>query len=165
MKVGLFARLLFGLVVVFGNSIAVSQTPQNRTYYCGEYRGNPATFVQTSRVPLPIINWVSVDLPIPREERCERVSNNFQIAHDQGNLRYITIGTMNQQPVVCATRSKGGDCQNLLFTLKPGSNPEYILKKLLNSQGLGLDNPLEQSGSDPIYLDVEDYLNRLNQQL
>jgi hypothetical protein len=164
MKVWLFVQPLIGLVVVFGNSIAASQSAHNRTYYCSEYRGVPATFVQTSRVPLPIIRWVSVDLPIPPEQRCQIVSRNFQIAHDRGSLRYIRIGPMNSQPVVCATNRKGGKCQDLLFTLKPGSNPKYILKKLLDRRGLGAGNPLDQTGSEPIYLDVEDYLNRLNQQ-
>jgi Circadian oscillating protein COP23 len=165
MKVRLFAQLLIGLVFVFANSIATSQTVHNSTYYCDEDRGVPATFVQTSRVPLPIIRWVSVDLPIPPAQRCQSVSRNFQIAHDQGSLRYITTGIMRQQPVVCATSRKGDKCKNLLFELKPGSNPKYILNKLLNRRGLGADNPLNQTGSDPIYLDVEDYLKRLNQQL
>lgn len=165
MNVRLFAQLLVGLVFVFANSIATSQTLHNSTYYCDEDRGVPATFVQTSRVPLPIIRWVSVDIPIPPAQRCQIVSRNFQIAHDRGSLKYIKTGTMRQQPVVCTTNRKGGDCQDLLFTLKPGSNPNNILKKLFNRQGLGADNPLNQTGSDPIYLDVEDYLKRLNQQL
>jgi Circadian oscillating protein COP23 len=165
MNVRLFAQLLIGLVFVFGNSIATSQTVHNSTYYCDEDRGVPATFVQTSRVPLPIIRWVSVDLPIPPAQRCQIVSRNFQVAHDRGSLKYITNSTMHQQPVVCATNRKGGDCQYLLFALKPGSNAKYILNKLLNHGGLGADNPLNQTGSDPIYLDVEDYLKRLNQQL
>jgi hypothetical protein len=144
--------------------IVISQTAYSNTYYCGESNGVPITFVM-GRVPLPMIRWVSVDLPTPPAQRCQTVSRNFQLAHERDRLGYITTGVMNKQLVVCTTSHEGGKCEYLLFTLKPGSDPKYILRKLLDRRGLVAGNPLDQTGSKPIYLDVKDYLNRLNQQI
>jgi Circadian oscillating protein COP23 len=164
MKQKKILQWLIGLNIGFSVSFINSKIAHSSlySYYCDQYDGIPTTFVSTNRGELPMIRWVSVNLPSATpEQRCQTVSGNFQRAYENGNLKFITTGQMNNQPVVCTTASRGGSCQDLLFTLKPGSNPKTILRRLLDRRGLAAGNPLEQAGEE-FYLDFEDYLNRLS---
>jgi hypothetical protein len=164
MKKKLVLQWLMGLTISCGLLLINSEIAHSSfySYYCNRYNGIPTTFVLTNRGALPIIRWVSVNLPSATpEQRCQTVSRNFQIAYEKGNLKFITTGEMNNQPVVCTTAHINGSCQDLLFTLRPGSNPKAILRRLLDRRGLAAGNPLNQTGEE-FYLDFEDYLNRLS---
>lgn len=165
MKLRLFSQLLTGGAIAFTTSATITQPgyAQNATYYCGTSRGAPATFARTTRGDIPIIRWVSTDLPPPltAQQRCEEVSRRFQVYHDNGTLKYITTGQMDGQPAICVANRQGGDCTGLLFTLKPGSNPKRTLLRLLDRRGLAGGNTLNETGTRRIYVDVTDYLERV----
>ncbi len=68
----------------------------------------------------------------------------------------MTTGRMNRQNVVCVAERENGPCSGLLFTLKPGSDPNETLEKLLarRSQSGG---PLNET-RDRVYIDMNHYL-------
>lgn len=163
MRKYLVSQYFWSFIIVFSVFIIHSQTVSAGlySYYCDKDNNIPTTFVRTHRGALPMIRWVSTNLPSATpEQRCQKVSRNFQTAYEKGSLKFITTGLMNNQPVVCTATRKEGDCKDLLFTLKAGSNPKKILRQLLDRRGLSAGNPLDQAGVE-FYLDFEDYLTRL----
>jgi len=131
-------------------------------FYCGTSLGHPATVARTPRGNLPVIRWTSDHFSgsgWSPQRRCQAVSERFQDLYSKGQLRYITTGLMNRQPVVCVASRRGGDCTGLLFTLKQGSNPGQTLGRLLNYRALAVGNALNESGGERVYIDVEEYLN------
>lgn len=165
MRQRLLVQLVTGFTIAFGSTIAITEFSygENSIYYCGTNRDVPATLARTTRGNIPLIRWVSRDLPPPLtpQQRCEQVSRRFQVYYDNGTLKYITSGEMEGQPAICVADRLGGDCTGLLFTLKPGSNPKRTLLRLLDRRGLAGGNTLNESGSGRIYVDVNDYLNRV----
>ncbi|GAB4189539.1 MAG: hypothetical protein Fur006_30880 [Coleofasciculaceae cyanobacterium] len=165
MKVKSFAQLLTGLAIALCTTMAISQpnNAQQRTYQCVVIQGVPTTIARTQRGILPMIRWVSAYLPrgLTPQQRCEQASERFQAHRDNGTLKYITTGTIGGKPVVCVAARRGGDCTDVLFELNSKSDAKRALKKLLNQRGLGAGNPLNEGGSTRIYIDVEDYLNRV----
>ncbi|WP_315790894.1 COP23 domain-containing protein [Fischerella sp. JS2] len=138
------------------------------TFYCGQSNGVPTTFVRTQNGKrLPVIRWVSQYFSskgLTPQQRCQQVSDRFQRSYDNGTLRYIKAGTLNKQPVVCAVIQKNAACTDttLLFTLKPGSNPDATLRQIMDRRALAAGNTTNQSGgdtsNDPVNIDVEAYL-------
>ncbi|MEM7725433.1 MAG: COP23 domain-containing protein [Cyanobacteria bacterium P01_A01_bin.45] len=137
------------------------------TFYCGNtrYGGRrvPATYARTQNGRrVLIIRWVSNYFSgqwTPRK-RCSVVSRNFQRLYDQGQLKYIKSGWMKGLPVLCAVTSPQYGCRrnNVLFTLKPGSNPQYSARQLLNRRGLANGVVLNESASDSLDINFEVFL-------
>lgn len=142
-------------------SMASAEAQQRNQFYCGTSNGAPATIVRSPRGNVPVIRWTFDVFPPPLtpEERCKIVSQRFQEFQNQNKLRYITTGQMNGQLVVCVANRKDGDCTGLLFTLKPGSDPRRTLERLLNYNALSSGNPLNQSSSERLYVDMEKFIN------
>jgi len=165
MKLRLLTGTLSGLAITISTTATISYPSyaQQTTFYCGTSRGSPATITRTTRGDIPTIRWVSTDLPPPLtpQQRCQEVSRRFQVYHDNGTLKYITTGTMNDQSVLCVASRQGGDCTDVLFTLKPGSNPKRTLLRLLDRRGLAEGNTLDENGTKRIYVDVAHYLGRI----
>lgn len=132
------------------------------------YKGKfvPTTFVFTQdRKKVPLIYWTSDYFPgLTPQQRCQQVTYRFQRSYDNGRLRYIKTGFLSGQPVVCATAERDAVCTktNLLFTLKPGSNPDATARQLFDHRALAAGNATNQSGgetsNDPVNIDVEAFL-------
>ena len=72
-----------------------------------------------------------------KDKRCQEVASRLDKAYNNQTLNIITNGTMNRQPVICTAATVGGDCQDLLITLKPeddGFNIAKQLGEILNGQ-------------------------------
>ncbi len=139
----------------------VAQTNQKNTaqFVCSSSDGVPATVAQTANGEVPIILWSSDYFDSAghtAESRCQEVSNRFQTYYENGSLKFMTTGRMNRQNVVCVAERENGPCSGLLFTLKPGSDPNETLEKLLarRSQSGG---PLNET-RDRVYIDMNHYL-------
>jgi len=65
---------------------------------------------------------------------------------------------MNNQQVICIANSEGGNCSGLLFTLKPGSDPNQVLKSLMAVR-VRASGPLNESTSR-LYIDMSQYLEQ-----
>ena len=137
----------------------VAQTNQGQTskFVCGTVDGSPATVVNTPQGEVPVILWKYDGFAgYSPEVRCQQISSRFQTYYQNGTLKFLTTGRMNRQNVVCVAQSKGGGCEGLLFTLKPGSDPNETLQALLARQNLS-GGPLNETGAR-VYIDMTEYL-------
>ena len=139
--------------------IAQAQTkkPQTTEFVCTTKDRTPATVAKTPQGDVPVILWKYTGFRgYTPQQRCLEVSNRFQRFYENGTLKFMATGRMNRENVVCVTESEDGPCLGLLFTLRPGVNPNNSLKKLLavrNNAG----GYLNETG-DRIYINIEEYL-------
>jgi hypothetical protein len=154
--------LTLGLVtvtVVAGNSLLVpsSQAGTATTnFVCDKAEGFPATLARTKKADIPIVIWKSEDMSeagFTPQVRCQQVSARFQSLYRSGQLKYITAGTImtagKKVPVVCATKQIGGNCtsQNLLYTLKPKTDPQQVIKQLAAIRNRASSSALNESAT------------------
>lgn len=138
MKFSLFVQIL-SVITLTLSSTAINVQPsyaQREKFFCGMSRGNPATIVNTNRGNKPIISWVDSAFPAPWTpgQRCEEISDRFNRFYQNGTLKFIRSGELKRQPVLCVASYNGGPClpDGVLVTLKPGTDPQLILYRLLN---------------------------------
>jgi len=177
MKIKIYSHVLTGFARVVGivalttlatSAMNLPSYAEGTTFYCGKSNSVPTTFVRTQDGKnLPIIRWITTSLgnkELTPAQRCQQVSRRFQKSYDNGNLRYIKAGTLNGLPVVCAAAQKNAACtdRTLLFTLKPGSDPNATARQLFDRRALAAGNTTNQLGgdtsNDPVNIDVEAYL-------
>jgi hypothetical protein len=101
-------------------------------FACAQHEGRLATVVQTKKGDVPLIYWDANLGGNSPSVRCDKVTSRFTKLYNSGKLKYLTAGKVNNQPVICATTAKSASCNsnNLLFTVKPGSDPRNVLKQL-----------------------------------
>lgn len=163
-------NLICTITVIISNLLAVVKPAQTQgadektfSFQCQNIDGVPTTVANTSRGTVAIINWVSDYFSYSGydpQTRCELVSSRFQRYYDDEQLGYLTTGRMNRQPIVCVASQEGGECQGLLFTLKPTSNPSEALQTLLELGGASSAGPLNETSYRP-YIDMEQFLSTL----
>ena len=172
MKIKSLAVAIAGLGVALGSAIAPSsveaQTPTDNTYYCAQLNGNWSTFVNTPRGRINLINWENeFGKDWTPQKRCGAVSGRFQKFLDRGNLKFIRTGNINEQPVLCVANARGGDCptENVLITLKPGTDPEGVLIRLVDFRRSVSGQTLTLSADDAgfysggeFYVDMDKFL-------
>ncbi|MBD2516054.1 hypothetical protein H6G93_13740 [Nostoc sp. FACHB-973] len=142
--------------IICGNQPSLAQ---DSTFFCGNNtQGIPTTYARTQRGNVPVIRWVSWDFAASGynpQQRCQEVTGRFQTYKNNGTLNYITTGIMNRQSVVCVSDTKGGGCQGLLFTLKPGANASRVLQQLFNIGDGTATGPVYESSRVPSYSQTE----------
>ncbi len=154
--------------ILIPTSPTLAQKPK---FFCGEVQnGSPATIVQSSQYgQVPIIIWDSGHFEgggYDDQTRCNIVSGKFQTFSDQGTLTYFTAGKVNREPVICAVPSKSTACNGdtLLFTLKPGSDPQATLQRLFDVRGGITSQALHEndnvSAQDRTYVNFEEFLQK-----
>jgi hypothetical protein len=100
------------------------------------------------------------------QRRCQIASQRFQNLWNAGQLNFITHGKINNLPVICGVDREGGNCtsQNVLFTLKPHSNPELTIAQLTNViAGRASSGAIYESGSSgptQTYVSVSSLMRR-----
>jgi hypothetical protein len=103
-------------------------------YYCANSAdGTPTTFVKTDRGNLPLLRWESdyfQKFGYTREQRCQAVSAKLEQVDERGMLNYVTIGNINNLPVICAASSLGAGCEESLFTLQADRNAAVALEEI-----------------------------------
>ena len=166
MKNKWLAGMVAGLSVVVGSAIAPNAVAENKisnTYYCAQLNGDWNTFVNTPRGRVNLINWANEFSPDwTPQKRCSAVSKRFQNFLDRGNLKYIRTGDVNRQPVLCVANVRGGICpdENVLITLKQGTDPEDVLIRLVDFRRSVSGQTLTLSADDPgFYSDGEFYVD------
>ncbi|AUT01960.1 hypothetical protein CLI64_17060 [Nostoc sp. CENA543] len=169
MNLRLFCQGLTGLTIAL-LTITVTQPSraEGTTFYCAKNKGIPVTFARTQDgKKVPIIRWVSSNYfppPWTAQRRCAEVSRRFQRNYDNGRLRRIKTGTLRGEPVVCAAMNQNSACTDntLLFTLKRGTDPNAIVRRLFDRRALAAGNALNESASNsessPVDIDFDIYL-------
>jgi Circadian oscillating protein COP23 len=107
----------------------------NVNFSCKLFEGIPTTVMKSSGSrSTKLIQWrSSTDYPdnLSSKERCNQVSARFQKSVSKGNI-VLTTGNKNGRGVICTTSKIGGSCEDVLFTISRGKNPELILEQLIN---------------------------------
>jgi len=165
MKTKLFKHTILALASSLGclfvnppaaNSQANSQSV---SYFCQPYQEGYATFARTSVGVRPIIIWDN------RQAICNTVSSRFQVARDNGNLRFL----VREGERICGTDRYDGNCRSLLFVADTEDSAKEAWNRLINSRLI-----LNDSASQIVYdglssnnreyfnleLYLEDYLDR-----
>jgi hypothetical protein len=86
------------------------------------------------------------------------VSGRLEKYRSNEQLKYITVGIMNGQKVVCTASQVNGRCEDLIYTLKPNQDAVQTLNNLLSwREGQAGAPSLYESGEIP-YIDVSERL-------
>ena len=149
--------LCLATVTMVGESTLLMPSSQavktaTTNFICGKFEGKPATVARTKKGDIPIVIWSSEGFSgsgFTPQVRCQQVSVRFQLMYRSGQLKYITAGTVNNLPVICATKQISSSCnqQNLLYTLKPNSDPQQVIKRLTMIRNRATSRGLEESGA------------------
>lgn len=141
--------LVVAAALLLGIPPAFAADPLASSISCMKASGVPATVVSTkSGKQVPIIYWKSETFSSSGwtpTRRCQEVSARFQEYHQAGTLEFITTGRMNGMPVLCVSKTDGGGCAGLLYTLKPGQNATATLQKLFDIRNKPGAAPLEET--------------------
>ena len=142
---------------IFSQSTAAELPSDKVTFFCKSTLDEtsnkqiPATFAWNPEkgVNVLFIGWKSEFFsksgwtPI---ERCQKVTQKFQAFNEQGRLNFFTSGTVKGYPVICGVSNQGETCNadNLLFTLKTGSQSDYVMKRLMDLGTNTVADPQQQ---------------------
>jgi hypothetical protein len=157
---------LWALALGATAAFAQTGTPGRTTFVCSpDSAGVPTTYAQTPRGAVPVIKWVSdhfSDSGYSPQTRCQIVTSRFNTLQSSGRLNYLSTSVQNSQPVICALSQRGDNC-NLLYTLKPGQDPNIVLERL-QAVRRGAAGPLLESSDDTDTpddgtIDFNQYLN------
>jgi len=106
----------------------------------------------------PWIQWVSDHFSgsgWSPDARCEEVSSRLETYRQNKKLRYVTLGTVNNQSVICVATKDQGPCEGIIYTLKPGQDGVQALNNLFawRKGEEGLESNYESVTAIP-YIDV-----------
>lgn len=145
------------IIAIFALSIGSFALPaisaSSDKYHCQEISGVHSVY---SRVPRGDIKLMQFDRNVNQKwsiaSRCQEVALRFQRYYDNGILRYIGAGYLNNQPVLCAIVEADSLCRNdnILVTLPPDADPIDSARLLMNTRGLALGRTVAVSGADKI---------------
>jgi Circadian oscillating protein COP23 len=153
-----FLMLALATVTMVGSMAMQVPSSQALTvatsFVCDSFEGKPATVAKTKHGTVPIVIWHSEGFSesgFTPQVRCKQVSARFQTLYRTGQLKYITAGTLNNLPVICATKKLNHPCskQNLLYTLKPDADPQLVIKKLMMVRNRATSRGIEESATTP----------------
>ncbi|MBR8840279.1 MAG: COP23 domain-containing protein [Stigonema ocellatum SAG 48.90 = DSM 106950] len=162
------ATLTVSIVPSFSESQPSEAKPNQVTFFCREVFDQasnsriPATvaWIPERQIHVRFIGWKSEYFERngwTPQKRCATVTEKFQQFYSQGRLNYLTYGTVNGYPVICAPANPEETCNsnNQLFTLKSGSNPQIVFQNLIDiTKGASSDMILQNSGKQT-YLSVQ----------
>lgn len=134
-------------------------TPQSG-FFCDSSSGKvPTTMYQSSQGNSePWIQWVSDHFSgsgWSPDTRCQEVSSRLETYRKNKQLRYVTLGTVNNQSVICVASKDQGPCEGIIYTLKPGQDGIQALNNLFawRKGEEGLESNYESVTAIP-YIDV-----------
>jgi hypothetical protein len=166
MKLALLATLLLTTTLASAPVFAQEESNNQVRFLCAETLNSqtqkrvPTTVLWTPNFKKQMVTWTSVLAGYGPQERCQKVSDQFQVAANNGSLNYITNAVQNGSKVICSVRSTDGACDTVLFTLRPKDSSKEVLKQL-NELWLGTigTGPVQQSsGEAKFYIDIRQFL-------
>jgi hypothetical protein len=141
-------------------------------FTCTDVSGRLATAVKTKKGHVPLVYWDSAafnSAGFSPQVRCQKVTQRFTNLYENGQLKYLATGTVRSQPVICGLKASKANCnsENMLFTLKPGSDPRSVLRQLNAVRNRAANSAAVNESSAPIaanpstdnQVDVEDWLS------
>lgn len=137
-------------------------TPLSTTqsgFVCDTSSDVPTTMYRSSQGNRePWIQWVSDHFSgsgWSPDARCQEVSSRLETYRRNKKLRYVTLGTVNNQSVICVASKDQGPCEGIIYTLKPGQDGIQALNNLFawRKGEQGLQSNYESVTAIP-YIDV-----------
>ncbi|MEM7595546.1 MAG: COP23 domain-containing protein, partial [Cyanobacteria bacterium P01_A01_bin.83] len=128
-------------------------------FRCDTSGNVPTTMYQSSQGNQePWIQWVSDHFSgsgWSPDARCQEVSARLETYRKNKKLRYVTLGTVNNQTVICVASKDQGPCEGIIYTLKPGQDGIKALNNLFawRKGEEGLQSNYESATAIP-YIDV-----------
>ncbi len=149
------SALAIGSVVL---SAKPSQSQSASGFMCDVSSGSPATVYRNRQGGREVwINWVSgyfTESGYDPMTRCREVSGRLESYRQNKQLKYVTVGYMNGQRVICTASQVNGRCDGLIYTLKPGQDAVRTLYQFMGlREGQAGTPSLNESGDMP-YIDV-----------
>jgi hypothetical protein len=142
------ATLVLGSVAL--TQIQLPAQAQTSTFYCDTSGSVPVTRIRTARGDESFIQWQnSFSRGYGAARRCQEVASRFERQHTGGKRLYLTSRrSVNGHPVICYTDSEKGACDrnNVLVTLRRGTNHRNALRRFSAFQRGASNRPLELSG-------------------
>ncbi len=133
-------------------------TVKESGFWCSTSTGAPVTLYQNPQGAVePWIEWTSDYFSgsgYDPATRCQLVSQRLESYRRNRMLKYITVGQMNGQNVICTANQVNGICQNLIYTLRPGQDPIGSLYNLLAWRQGQVGMPSTEESSQIPYIDV-----------
>jgi Circadian oscillating protein COP23 len=122
----------------------------------------PSPCIKTVKVVSnPGFAGLPITSPVPAtpQQRCEEVSGRLETYRRNGQLKFITVGRMNNQNVICTASQINGRCEGLIYTLKPSQDAIRTLNNFLAwREGQAGAPSLSESRQVP-YIDVSSRLD------
>ena len=137
-------------------------TPTTTTqsgFRCDTSGDVPTTMYQSGQgTSEPWIQWVSDHFAgsgWSPDTRCKEVSSRLETYRKNKKLRYVTLGTVNNQSVICVASKDRGPCEGIIYTLKPDQDGVQALNNLFawRKGEEGLESNYESVTAIP-YIDV-----------
>lgn len=164
MKLQVIATLTATLTTTIASAcISLPASARAIQYMCVVRNGTPTTIARTPQGSVAVISWKSNyfgNSGFSPKQRCNLVSQRFQKHANKGTLRYITVGKMNKQNVMCVAQKQSGGCRKdgLLLTFEPTDDPATVIKELFGvSSRAGGDSVHRGEGSEP-YININNVL-------
>lgn len=167
-KQQLLTKILGAIAIALSSMTVNSQpsyalpVPGESGFWCSTSSGVPITVYQNRQGAIePWIEWASDYFsgsgydPITR---CQLVSQRLEIYRRNRQLKYITVGQMNGQNVICTANQLNGVCQNLIYTLRRDQDPIGSLYNLLAWRQGQVGVPSTEESSKIPYIDVTEKL-------
>jgi hypothetical protein len=148
-SIAILANILLSSTIL---NLSPSASASDDKYYCREVNGAYGIYARTERGDLGLLNF---ERDVPETwtiaERCVEVAQRFQRFYDNGNLRFIGAGFVNDEPVLCALKDKietDNPCnsENVLVTLPPQSDPVEVARDLMNTRDLANGRSIDVNG-------------------
>ncbi|MFN9515995.1 MAG: COP23 domain-containing protein [Pseudanabaena sp.] len=135
-----------------------SEAQRGQGFYCDFSGVSPATMYQNSQGGIE--KWISWDSDFFSDAgwtpavRCNEVSKRLESFRKSKLLKYVTVGIMNGERVICTASEKNGRCSGLIYTLKPSQDAVITLYNFFGlREGQAGVPVLSESGEIP-YIDV-----------
>ena len=158
----LFSLFIAGCLaaIALPSNAQLANSPQVQSgFSCDRTGDTPTTIYQSKQGnPEPWIQWVSDHFAgsgWTPDLRCQEVSDRLETYRQNKKLRYVTLGTVNSQSVICVASKNQGPCEGIIYTLKPGQDGIEALNNLFawRKGDEGLESSYESVTTIP-YIDV-----------
>ncbi|MEM8718204.1 MAG: COP23 domain-containing protein [Cyanobacteria bacterium P01_G01_bin.39] len=137
----IITSLLTGLVNISNFAYSNPVSTENVQFTCSESYDQTqneyffTTFAWNPESKKPLILWKRdfwTSKGLDPQTRCEEVTPRFQKAYNNGTLKFLRNGTINNQPVICTVPKIGDGCDfgTLLLTLLPEDNIVYTTNSI-----------------------------------
>ena len=150
--------LFIPILILPSPSLARNKT-DNVQFFCGRINQS-GTIVPTTQAvsggtsePVSLILWkYTPPKGMTNQQRCETVSQRFQLAWDRGTFDKLIVGIDKKtgMGIVCAVAYAEKECtrSHLLFTLSTGSDAEEVRDGIREAIGQGKRGPIPQSSGE-----------------